>query len=132
MNDRLVKGTFNAPTASEYEAEIRRAEEQVLVDRLTWLADAASLPQARAIASVKLAAVAQRGMPVAGTMTFADQAHKEVLAANIKRFLERPADVARLMPAPDAPPGAPIGDVGMEWLSPPPLCGWSATHPDRW
>src|SRR5437762_6785770 len=26
--DRLVKGTFDAPTASEYEAEIRRAEEQ--------------------------------------------------------------------------------------------------------
>ena len=36
--DRLVKATFDAPAASPYEAEIRRAEERVLVDRVTWLA----------------------------------------------------------------------------------------------
>ena len=36
--DRLTKATFDAPTASPYEAEVRRAAERVLVDRVTWLA----------------------------------------------------------------------------------------------
>ena len=26
---------------------------------------------------------------------------------------------------PDAPPGAPIGDPGMDWLGPAPLCNWN-------
>jgi len=55
------------------------------------------------------------------------------LAADIKRFLERPADTMRVMPAPDAPPGAPIGgDTGMEWLAPGPVCPWSPAHPNWW
>src|SRR5205823_6844258 len=36
--DRLTAATFDAPTASPYEAAVRRAEERVLVDRLMWLA----------------------------------------------------------------------------------------------
>jgi len=124
---RLTKATFDVPTATEYEAEVRRAEERVLVDRLTWLAEAASMPQVRAIASAKLRTIAGW---VLGTD--ADQMHRSLLAADIKRFLERPADAAHLMPAPDAPPGAPIGDPGMDWLSRPPLCAWSNAHPDRW
>jgi hypothetical protein len=37
------------------------------------------------------------------------------------------------MPAPGAPPGAPIGgDSGMDWLAPVPVCNWSAEHPDWW
>ena len=49
-----------------------------------------------------------------------------LLAADIKRFLERPvpATVASL-PAPTAPPGAPIGEPAMEflrrWM---PACSW--------
>jgi len=39
----------------------------------------------------------------------------------------------RVMPAPDAPPGAPIGgDTGMEWLAPGPVCPWSPAHPNWW
>ncbi len=36
--DRLTKATFDAPAATPYEAEVRRAEERVLVDRVMWLA----------------------------------------------------------------------------------------------
>ena len=36
--DRLTKATFDAPTATPYEAAVRRAEERVLVDRVMWLA----------------------------------------------------------------------------------------------
>jgi hypothetical protein len=119
--DRLTKAAFDAPTASEYEAEVRRAEEQTLVDRLTWLASAAQMPQVRAVASQRLAKLADR-LRAESARSEADQAHHTLLAADIKRFLERPAETARLMPTPDAPPGAPIGDSGMDWLARPP--GW--------
>ncbi len=46
--DRLSKAIFDAPVANPYEAEVRRAEERVLVDRLTWLATAAPNGQVRA------------------------------------------------------------------------------------
>ena len=49
-----------------------------------------------------------------------EQAQHRQLAADIKRFLERPADTQRVMPAPDAPPGAPIGETPMDWLALPP------------
>ena len=58
--DRLTKATFDAPTASPYEAEVRRAAERVLVDRVTWLAMAAPNGQVRAIASLKLQRLAAR------------------------------------------------------------------------
>jgi hypothetical protein len=47
-----------------------------------------------------------------------------LLTADIKRFLERPIDLARpfLHAAPDAPPGAPIGDMPQDWLARP--AGW--------
>ena len=53
--DRLTKAIFDAPTATPYEAEVRRAEERVLVDRVMWLATGAPNSQVRAIASLKLA-----------------------------------------------------------------------------
>ncbi len=39
--DRLTKAVFDSQVANAYEAEIRRAEERVLVDRVMWLATAA-------------------------------------------------------------------------------------------
>jgi hypothetical protein len=117
--DRLTKATFGAPAASPYEAEVRRAEERVLVDRVMWLAQAASNAEVRAIASLKLQKLAARLRATPGA-TEADQASHTLLAADIKRFLDRPADPWRIMPAPDAPPGAPIGDMPMDWLEPAP------------
>ncbi len=65
--------------------------------------------------------------------TEGDQAQHALLAADIKRFLERPAEAMVPMPAAAAPPGAPIGgDTGMDWLAPAPMCTWSSVNPDRW
>ncbi len=130
--DRLTKATFDAPAAGEYEAAVKRAEEQVLIDRLTWLAAASQQTDVRAMASLKLSRLADRMKGESGSGE-AEQAHRLLLAADIKRFLERPADPSRVVPIPppDAPPGAPIGDMGMDWLSPP-SCRWSATRPDAW
>jgi hypothetical protein len=121
--DRLTRATFDAVTTSAYEAEVRRATERVLVDRVMWLATAAPNGQARAVAAMKLQRLAAR-LRAANGKGEADLAQHTLLAANIKRFLERPAEVARLMPAPGAPPGAPIGDFGPDWLARPEWCWW--------
>jgi hypothetical protein len=117
--DRLTAATFDAPTATAYEAAVRRAEERVLIDRLMWLASAAPNSQVRAIASLKLSRLASR-LKTAVAKTDADTAQRTLIAADIKRFLERPAEVARMLPAPEAPPGAPIGDLPLDWLAVPP------------
>jgi hypothetical protein len=118
--DRFTKATFDAPAATPYESEVRRAEQRVLVDRVMWLATGAPNGQVRAIASWKLSKLAARlRAETAGTQ--ADLAQHALLAADIKRFLERPADPARPMPAPDAPPGAPIGEAPLDWLARPPM-----------
>ena len=68
--------------------------------------------------------------------TEADAAQNTLIAADIKRFLERPGDPAKPIPLPtaDAPPGAPIGDPGEDWLSAPPWYSRDsrAIAPDRW
>ena len=129
--DRLTKATFDAAVANPYEAEVRRAEERVLVDRVMWLAQAAPNSQVRAIAALKLSKLADRlKAPATGE---AEQAQHMLLASDIRRFLDRPADPSKPIPAAEAPPGAPIGgDVGMDWLAQPPMCDWSDSHPDWW
>ena len=89
--DRLTRATFDAPAATPYEAEVRRAEERVLVDRVMWLAQADSNGQVRAIASFRLQKLAAR-LRAETARNEADQAQHTLLAADIKRFLERPAD----------------------------------------
>ena len=59
--DRLIRATFDQTTSGSYEAEVRRAEERVLVDRLMWLAATAPNAQVRAIATLKLNRLAARG-----------------------------------------------------------------------
>jgi hypothetical protein len=130
--DRLTKAVFNAPVASPYEAEVRRAEERVLVDRLIWLASAAPNSQVRAIASFKLSNLADRQQNIMATDE-SEQAQSRMLKADIKRFLDRPAEITKMIPPETAPPGAPIGgDPGMDWLAPVPMCNWSSQHPDWW
>jgi hypothetical protein len=130
--DRLTKATFDAAAANPYEAEVRRSEERVLVDRVMWLATGASNGQVRAIASLKLQKLAARlkAATAATQGSEAETAQNTLLAADIKRFLERPAEPIRSIYAADAPPGAPIGgDTGMDWLAPPPGRTWdSATQ----
>jgi len=119
--DRLTKATFDAPVASPYEAEVRRSEERVLVDRVMWLATGSRNGQVRAVATLKLSKLAAR-LKAEAPAGEAEQAQHMLLAADITRFLNRPTDPAKPMPAPDAPPGAPIGgDTGSDWLAPPPM-----------
>ena len=118
--DRLTKATFDAVAATPYEAEVRRAEERVLVDRVMWLATGSSHGQVRAIASFKLQKLAARLAKAEAATTEGDAAQHALLAADIRRFLDRPAEMMKVMPAPDAPPGAPIGDEDRDWLRPPP------------
>jgi len=127
--DRLTQATFDAPTTSPYEAAIRRAEERVLIDRVMWLAVASPNSEVRATASLKLSKLAAR-LRTAVAKNEADSAQNTLLAADIKRFLERPADPAKPIPLPtaDAPPGAPIGDPGEDWLAAPP---WYSRTPAR-
>jgi hypothetical protein len=128
--DQLTKATFDAVTTSPYEAEVRRATERVLVDRLMWLATAAPNGQARAVASMKLQRLGTRLKATTGKSE-PDIAQHTLLASNITRFLERPAEVARPLPAPNAPPGAPIGDFGQDWLRTPSWCAWD-DEPSAW
>ena len=139
--DRLVRATFDQPTSSPYEAEVRRAEERVLVDRVTWLAAAAPNAQVRAIASLKLERLAARVRPSgpaapSGSQAESERAHHTLMAADIKRFLERPMNDAlsgRIVPPSPAPPGAPIGgDTGQHWLARPPMCEWDSVAPEMW
>ncbi|HEX5473073.1 MAG TPA: zinc-dependent metalloprotease [Vicinamibacterales bacterium] len=129
--DTLITATFDAPTANAYESEVRRAEEHVLVDRLTWLAQGASNPQVRAVASLRLSRLAARLRSQPGADD-GDRAQHALLAADIKRFLERPAAAATTITAAPQPPGAPIGDTGMDFLAGSSWCRWSEGHPDWW
>jgi Met-zincin len=121
--DRLTQATFAGVTTTPYEAAVKRASSRVLVDRLMWLASVAPDSQVRAIASRKLQRLAARN----GTATAneLDTAHALLIAADIKRFLERPAETARMPTTTNAPPGAPIGgNVPQNWLATPTWCLW--------
>jgi hypothetical protein len=130
--DKLTKATYDQPTSGTYEAEVRRAIERVLVDRVMWLASASPNSQVRAIASFKLQKLAARLRAEAGRSE-SDQAQHTLIAADIKRFLERPAaDQQKVIPASPAPPGAPIGDMGQDWLAAPTWCVWDGNAPSAW
>ena len=112
--DVLVSATFNAPAATPYETEMARAAQRVLIEHLITLAGSAPMPQVRAIATYKLRQRLTAMSRPAGNVEAV--AHSTMLAADIRRFLERPASPAQRLDLPEAPPGAPIGDPGMEWL----------------
>jgi hypothetical protein len=120
--DALIDASFNAVSRTPYEAEVRRAVENVVVDAMITLASNAPMPQVRAIASHKLqqrAISPARGASFAGAaprLSSPDVAQRAAISAEVKRFLERPAAPAPRFAIPDAPPGAPIGEPAMEWL----------------
>jgi hypothetical protein len=116
--DRLIKATFDATTVSAYEAEVRRTEERALVDRVMWLVTGSSNAQVRAIAMSRLSRLEAR-FKAETNKSDADRASHMLLSSDIKRFLENPAELEKRIVAPDAPPGAPIGDEPMDWLARP-------------
>jgi hypothetical protein len=105
--DRLETATFRAPAANGYETEVKRIVEDVVVRELMGLAAGAAMPQVRAVAELRLRSLRDQLEGVRqDPMT---RAHAVRLAAEIDRFLDRPArawEAPRPLPA---PPGSPIG-----------------------
>ncbi|HEY9228445.1 MAG TPA: zinc-dependent metalloprotease, partial [Gemmatimonadaceae bacterium] len=97
--DRFTRATFDAPTATAYEAEVRRAAERALVTRIAWLATGSPNNQVRAIATLKLERIASRMRTETGRPE-ADVAHRALLVSDIKRFLENPEQIASMIVAP--------------------------------
>ena len=112
--DTILGSTSGKAYANGYEAEIGRAVQRVVVEQLMNLAASAPMPQVRAIATMKLQQARTAATQV--TANTPAGAHAALIAADIKRFLERPAQPAAAMTLPDAPPGAPIGEPAMDWL----------------
>jgi hypothetical protein len=116
--NRLNATVFDARPANTYESEINRAMERALVSRLMAMAESAPMTQVRAIATQALKSLPTRAtlLPAnAGTNT-AERAHRQLLADDIKRFLDRPYTELRPASIPAPPPGAPIGDFGLDYL----------------
>lgn len=95
-----------------YQVGIARAVQRVVVERLMWLAQTARSAEAKAIATMKLRAFLA-GLPEVSTAQLAGAAegtaHVMLLAADIRRFLERPWDPQALPRPFTPPPGMPIG-----------------------
>jgi hypothetical protein len=117
--DRLIAATFDEKPANTYEGLVNRAVERALVDRLILLAGQAPMPQVRATASASLRRLQARAL----TGTAPDVAHGQLIAADIKRFLERPMEPTRPIATPEIPPGAPIGSLEEDW------CGYAEPSP---
>ncbi len=122
--DALQAATFGAPADDAYQAEIRRATQRVLVERLMALAADAEMPQVRALATHRLERlVSETALKASGSEAEAEAAHQALLASDIRRFLDRPATPYAKPTVPSAPPGAPIGEPAMRWLGEP-VCSW--------
>ncbi|MDX1674188.1 MAG: zinc-dependent metalloprotease [Longimicrobiales bacterium] len=105
--NRLEAATVGASATDSYEAAIKRQVEDVVVRQLIALAGTAPMPQVRALATDRLRRIGER--VALREDDIADRAHGAYLAAEIRRFLQRPAEP---QPAPgplDPPPGSPIG-----------------------
>jgi hypothetical protein len=95
-----------------YQVAIGRAVQRVILTRLMGLAQGARSTEARAIATLKLRSYLAQ-LPEVSTAELAGAAegtaHVMALAADIRRFLERPWDPQALPRPLTPPPGMPIG-----------------------
>lgn len=114
--DRLIAASFGPAPVDGYQAEIARAVQRVVADRLMLLVSSAPTAQVRAIATLKLDELRRRmAQPVAGPV--AERAHRAQLARDIAGFFDGKYDPARLVTeSRELPPGAPIGEDGMARL----------------
>jgi hypothetical protein len=122
---RLATTVFDARPANSYQSEVNRAMERVVVTQLMSLAESAPMTQVRAIATQALKALPTRASLLASNTTNgAERAHRQLLADDVRRFLDRPYTELRPANIPAPPPGAPIGDFGMDYLLGLDACGW--------
>jgi hypothetical protein len=113
---RLVTTVFDAAPKTPYEAEINRAMERVVISRLMSLAQSAPMTQVRAIATQSLKRLQTRNAAAAPGQVAAESAHRQLIVDDLKRFFERSADTMRPAETPQPPPGAPIGEFGLDYL----------------
>jgi hypothetical protein len=112
--DRLVRAVDTRVKRSPYEAEIARAVERVVAERVMQLASA-RMPQVRALATQALRKLSSRASAAAPGDRL-DVAHRALLAQDIERFLSRPSTPWTAPATPPAPPGPPIGEPALDYL----------------
>jgi len=113
--DSLLSATFNARPTTLYEAEIARAVQRVVLERMMDLAATAPMSQVRALTTGRLVRKMNQLGGVSG-VSEADEAHARLLAMDVKRFLDRPYAPYAPPPAVEPVRGDPIGDAGMEFF----------------
>ena len=114
--DTLLDTTFDAAVSGPYEAEVQRAVQRVVVDRLIRLGSVAPMAQVRAVSAYWLEDLVRRINGSGGRGGVGARAHLDALGRDIRRFLNRPGESAEPWEAPAVPPGSPIGDPGLHWL----------------
>jgi uncharacterized protein DUF4953/uncharacterized protein DUF5117 len=104
---RIIERTWSAPAPAH--AALQRVVQRVVVDDLIALAGAErATPEARAAAEWGLRRIARLA---AAPVTDADaQAHRQLVAADVERFLNRRDAATARARTLDQPPGAPIGE----------------------
>ena len=118
--EALFEASLGAAVNTEYEAAVKRAVEGVVLERTMWLAVNAPMRQVRAIAS---AALRRTRDDLREESPF--EPHAQLLASDIRRFLERPGEPVSDRVVAPAPPGSPIGEPAMGWLARmEPWCNW--------
>ena len=121
----LVDAVRPEADESPYHTELRLAAYRVLVDRIMALAEGASMPHVRALATRKL--VDLRAEMAANPPPESDAAFVQLVDRDIERFLDKPSAPYEMPGTPNAPPGAPIGEPAMDWLA-----GNAAVAGDAW
>jgi hypothetical protein len=107
---RLTSTTFGPVPADGYHAELGRAIQRVVVERLMDLAATAGMPQVRAVAALQLEDLRRHLGAAAPGIAVPERAHRQLLASDIRRFAERGWERDSRVRRPVAPPGSPIGD----------------------
>ena len=121
---KLAATVFDARPANAYESEINRAMERVFVMQFMEVAEGSPMTQVREIATQALWRLRSRPSLMVLQAAGVESAHRQLLADDIKRFLDRPYVELRPAAIPTPPPGAPIGDYGMDYLLGFDSCGW--------
>lgn len=112
--DRLIVTVFDRKGGTDYEQEIGRAIQQVLVTRLIGLAADADMPDVRAAAELALTLIRDRAVDAGKVGSDDERGHYLLIAGDIRRFQERPFRENTTRVAPQPPPGMPIGDQDQE------------------
>jgi uncharacterized protein DUF4953/uncharacterized protein DUF5117 len=104
---RIIERTWGPPPAAH--AALQRVVQRVVVDDLIALAgDERATPEARAAAEWGLRRVAR--LAAAPGADADAQAHRQLVAADVERFLNRRDAATPRARGTDVPPGAPIGE----------------------